>query len=65
MLARIVLAWFVFTPLAYVAVIVLHGGVVMLMVALIAYIESLRTPTPSAPASPAAARTQARGASTR
>src|SRR5262245_31696217 len=36
------------------------------ILALIAYIESLRTPTPSAPpAAPAAGRTQARGASTR
>jgi mono/diheme cytochrome c family protein len=34
------------------------------VLALIAYIESLRVPTPSAPP-PAAARTQARGASTR
>jgi len=36
------------------------------ILALIAYIESLRTPTPSAPPlAPAAGRTQARGASTR
>lgn len=41
MVARIVLAWFVFTPLAWIALRVLHGGVVTMMVALVAYIGAL------------------------
>jgi MATE family multidrug resistance protein len=41
MLARIVLAWFVFTPLSWAAVFVFHGGVTTVMVSLIAYIALL------------------------
>lgn len=37
MLARIVLAWFVWSPLAYVAVIVLNGGVVAVMASMVIY----------------------------
>jgi MATE family multidrug resistance protein len=37
MFARIVLAWFVFTPLAYVAVMVMHGGIVTVMTATVIY----------------------------
>src|SRR5690606_15237148 len=38
MLARIVLAWLVFAPLAYLTVITLGGGVVALMASLVAYL---------------------------
>ncbi len=41
MLARIVLAWLVFTPAAWTAVLVLKGGVVTMMTALIVYIAVL------------------------
>jgi multidrug resistance protein, MATE family len=41
MMARIVVAWFVFTPLAWLAVLVYHGGVITMMVALIGYIAVL------------------------
>lgn len=41
MLARIVLAWVVFTPAAWLAVLVFHGGVITMMIALIAYIAVL------------------------
>jgi multidrug resistance protein, MATE family len=37
MFARIVLAWFVFTPLAYVAVITLHGGIGTVMTSMVLY----------------------------
>lgn len=37
MIARIVLAWFLFTPLAYVAVIVAGGGVVAVMTSMVLY----------------------------
>lgn len=39
--ARIVLAWFVHIPVAWVAVRVLHGGIVAVMAALIGYITLL------------------------
>jgi multidrug resistance protein, MATE family len=38
MIARIVLAWLVFAPLAYVSVVVLGGGVVAVMLSLVAYL---------------------------
>ncbi|MBI2391108.1 MAG: MATE family efflux transporter [Deltaproteobacteria bacterium] len=41
MFARILLAWAVFTPLAWTAILVLGGGVVTLMIALIIYIALL------------------------
>lgn len=41
MLARIVLAWFLFTPLAYVAVIVMKGGVVVVMTSMVFYIVAI------------------------
>lgn len=41
MLARIVLAWIVFTPLAWSAVLLFDGGVVTVMIALIAYLAAL------------------------
>lgn len=41
MVARILLAWAVFTPLAWTAVLLLGGGVVTLMIALIVYIALL------------------------
>lgn len=41
MLARIVLAWFVFTPGAWAAVLVFDGGVVTIMLALSLYIAAL------------------------
>lgn len=41
MLARISLAWLVFTPLAYVAVLVLGGGVVAVMLALACYLGAI------------------------
>ena len=41
MAARVILAWFVFTPLAWYAVMVWHGGVVTIMVSVIIYIAVL------------------------
>jgi multidrug resistance protein, MATE family len=41
MLARIVLAWFLFTPLAYVAVIVMNGGIVTVMTSMVLYIVAI------------------------
>src|SRR5690606_20899335 len=41
MLARIVTAWFVFTPLAWAAVLVFDGGVTAVMVSVIGYIALL------------------------
>lgn len=41
MVARIVVAWFVFTPVAWAAVLVYRGGVITMMIALIAYIAVL------------------------
>lgn len=41
MFARIVLAWFVFTPIAWAAVLVFKGGVLTMMTALVVYIAAL------------------------
>jgi MATE family multidrug resistance protein len=41
MIARIVLAWFVFTPVAWTVVLVFDGGVVTVMLALSLYIAML------------------------
>lgn len=41
MVARIVMAWLLFTPMAWVAVLVLKGGVVTMMFALVIYIAAL------------------------
>jgi len=41
MLARIVLAWFVFSPAAWLAVFVFGGGIITVMISLIAYIALL------------------------
>lgn len=41
MWARIILAWVVFTPGAYAGVVLLNGGVVTVMIALIVYIASI------------------------
>lgn len=41
MRARIVLAWFVFTPVAWVAVLVLRGGVPAVMLSFVAYVALL------------------------
>lgn len=41
MIARIVLAWFVFTPLAWYAVMIRGGGVVTIMISVILYIAIL------------------------
>jgi MATE family multidrug resistance protein len=41
MVARIVLAWFVFSPAAWIAVFVFDGGIVTVMFSLIAYIALL------------------------
>ncbi len=41
MLARIVLAWFVFSPAAWLAVFVFDGGIITVMISLIAYIALL------------------------
>jgi multidrug resistance protein, MATE family len=38
MVARIVLAWFLFTPLAFIAVNVMHGGIVTVMTSMTVYI---------------------------
>lgn len=41
MVARIVLAWFVFSPAAWIAVFVFDGGIITVMISLIAYIALL------------------------
>ncbi len=41
MIARILLAWAVFTPIAWIAILVLGGGVVTMMIAMIVYIAIL------------------------
>jgi len=41
MLARIVLAWAVFTPFSWILVLVLHGGVLMVTFAMIVYLALL------------------------
>jgi MATE family multidrug resistance protein len=41
MLARLILAWALFTPLAWTAIFVFHGGVVTVMIALIVYLAAL------------------------
>jgi MATE family multidrug resistance protein len=43
MAARLVLAWLVFTPLAWAAVLLLEGGVRTVMIALVAYMLALST----------------------
>ena len=41
MVARIILAWFVFSPAAWLAVFVFDGGIITVMISLIAYIALL------------------------